>query len=150
VRQAIDIILAHLKRHSPYLSGHVINAPGGKILLVARTNHLAENEFHTVKHGERRRSGRKKLTQDFEMLPAAAVLAGNLRHPDYVSLVCGSLDRLPQAFAQLDAGDRSISIAAKASPELTKTETASLSTADKKFIRQPLFQNRILVAAQLQ
>ena len=84
------------------------------------------------------------------MLPAAAVLAGNLRHPDYVSLVCGSLDRLPQAFAQLDVGDRSISIAAKASPELTKTETASLSTADKKFIRQPLFQNRILVAAQLQ
>ncbi|HEY6767345.1 MAG TPA: hypothetical protein VI386_21510 [Candidatus Sulfotelmatobacter sp.] len=150
VRQAIDIILAHLKRHSPYLSGHVINAPGGKILLVARTNNLAENEFHTVKHGERRRSGRKKLTQDFEMLPAAAVLAGNLRHPDYVSLVCGSLDRLPQAFAQLDVGDRSISIAAKASPELTKTETASLSTADKKFIRQPLFQNRILVAAQLQ
>ena len=150
MREAIDIILAHLKRHGPYLSGRIIITPKGKVLLVARTNNIEENEFHTLKHGERRRSGRKKLTQDLEVMPPAALLAGNLRHPDYVSLVCGSLDRLPQTFAQLDAGDRSVSIAARPSQDMPKTETASLSSADKQFIRQTLFESRILTAAQLQ
>ena len=70
---------------------------------MARTNNRLESLFHTIKHGERRRSGRKILTQDFEILPPAAALATNLHHADYVSLVCGSLDRLPEAFAALDA-----------------------------------------------
>src|SRR2546429_679572 len=43
-------------------------------------------------------------------LPISA-LAQNLRHADYVHLVCGSLDRLAEAFAQLDAANRSRSIA---------------------------------------
>jgi hypothetical protein len=103
-----------------------------------------------IKHGERRRSGRKILTQDFEALPATAVLAANLCHPDYVDLICGSLDHLAHAFAQLDVGDRSRSIASSKVPDITKIETASLSTADKKIIRQPLFETRILAAAQAQ
>jgi hypothetical protein len=149
VRQAIDIILTHLKRHGPFLSGHVISTPGieAGFRLVARTNNLLEGEFHFVKHGERRRSGRKNLTQDFELLPAHAVLADNLRHPDYVNLICGSLGHLPHAFAQLDAMDRSCSIASKTSPDLPRAESASLSSADKKFVRQPLFEERILLAA---
>ena len=32
---------------------------------------------------KRRRSGRKTLTHDFEVLPHAAALATNLLHPDY-------------------------------------------------------------------
>jgi hypothetical protein len=46
---------------------------------------------------ERRRSGRKNLAQDLEHLPASAALAYNLKDADYVSIVCGSLDKLPQA-----------------------------------------------------
>ena len=151
-RKAIDVILKHLDRHGPYLSGHVITMPGtkGEHRLVARTNNILEGLFHTVKHGERRRSGRKVLTQDFEALPAAAVLATNLRHPDYVILLCGSLQDLSQAFAKLDAGDRSRSIAANTSLDLPKIESASLSTADKKIIRQPIFESRVLGAAQVQ
>jgi hypothetical protein len=150
VRRAIDIILTHLESHGSYLSGHIISMPGNKaeIRLVARTNNILEGLFHTIKHGERRRSGRKILTQDFEALPATAVLAANLCHPDYVNLICGSLDHLAHAFAQLDAGDRSRSIASSKVPDITKIETASLSSADKKIIRQPLFQARILAAAQ--
>ncbi len=113
-RGAIDLILAHLDRHGPHLWGHAIRIPrraGGGIGLVARTNNGLESLFHTIKHGERRRSGRKILTQDFEVLPPAAALATNLHHGDYVTLVCGSLDRLPEAFAQLDATHRSRSIA---------------------------------------
>ncbi len=113
-RGAIDLILAHLDRHGPHLWGHAIRIPrraGGGIGLVARTNNGLESLFHTIKHGERRRSGRKILTQDFEVLPPAAALATNLHHADYVTLVCGSLERLPEAFAQLDATHRSRSIA---------------------------------------
>jgi hypothetical protein len=150
-REAIDLILAHVDRHGPYLWGHAIRIPrraGGGARLVARTNNGLEFVFHTIKHGERRRSGRKILTQDFEVLPPAAALATNLHHPDYVSLVCGSLDRMPEAFAQLDAAHRSRSIAVSAKQNSTTAETASLSTMDKRFVRRQIFEAYILGAAK--
>jgi hypothetical protein len=151
MRQAIDLILSHLDRHGPHLWGHVIPIPehaGGGIRLVDRTNNVLESFFHTMKHGERRRSGRKVLTQDFERLPPAAALASNLTHPDYVEIVCGSLNRLPQAFAKLDAGNRSRSIAAGSKHRTTTVETASLSTLDQRLIRTPAMGDRIVAAAQ--
>lgn len=75
---------------------------GGGIRLVSRTNELVEKFFKEVKHAERRRSGRKNLTQDLEHLPASAVLSYNLKDVDYVSIIRGSLDKLAEAFAQLD------------------------------------------------
>ena len=71
-RQAIDLILSHVDRHGPHLWGHVITLPqsvAGGVRLVARTNNDLESVFHSLKHGERRRSGRKTLTHDFEVLP---------------------------------------------------------------------------------
>jgi hypothetical protein len=103
-RDAIDIVLSHLQKHGRFLWGHAIQLPrkiGGGIRLVDRTNNAIESKFHTLKHGERRRSGRKVLTQDLEKLSPDAPLADNLMHSDYVSIVCGSLDRLPEAFARL-------------------------------------------------
>ena len=150
-RQAIDLILAHLDRHGPHLWGHAMPIPrrvGRGVRLVARTNNQLESLFHTIKHGERRRSGRKILTQDFEVLPPAAALTTNLWHPDYVSLLCGSLDRLADAFAQLDAPNRSRSIALDTRQNTTTAESASLSTMDKRFVRQPIFEDRILAAAK--
>jgi len=147
-RQAIDLILSHLDRHGPHLWGHAIPLPNsGGVRLVERTNNDLESFFHTIKHGERRRSGRKILTQDFESLPPAAVLAANLRHPDYVNIVCGSLDRLAAAFAELDAANRSRSIAAGIAKHTT-IETSSLSTLDKRLVRKPALEDRILAAAQ--
>ncbi len=150
-RQAIDLILAHLDRHGPHLWGHVMPIPrrvGGGVRLVARTNNDLESLFHAIKHGERRRSGRKILTQDFEVLPPAAALTTNLRRPDYVSLLCGSLDQLADAFAQLDAPNRSRSIAVGTRQNTATAESASLSTMDKRFVRQPIFEDRILAAAK--
>ena len=112
-----------------------------------RTNNDLESLFHTIKHGERRRSGRKFLTRDFELLPPAATLAANLTHPDYVRIVCGSLDDLAAAFAELDSADRSRSIAAVMA-ETTAIETASLSTFDKRLVRKPALGARIFAAAQ--
>jgi hypothetical protein len=151
-RKAIDIVLSHLQNHGRFLWGHVIHLPkraGGGIRLVDRTNNAIESQFHTLKHGERRRSGRKVLTQDFEKLPPAAVLTMNLRQPDYVSIVCGSLEQLPKAFARLDAKSRS----GRKSPisRIARTndpETASLSSADRKLVRAEEMTDKIIAAAQ--
>ena len=121
----------------------------GGIRLVDRTNNAIETEFHTLKHGERRRSGRKVLTQDLERLPPAAALAMNLRRSDYVSIVCGSLGQLPKAFARLDSKKRRgvkspISMIGRTSD----AETASLCTADRKLVRAEEMTNRIVEAAQ--
>jgi hypothetical protein len=151
-RAAIDIVLAHLKTHGRFLWGHAIRLPrraGGGIHLVHRTNNILESWFHALKHGERRRSGRKILTQDFETLPPAAALAANLKHADYVSIVCGSLDRLPEAFARLDGR---VQRKAKAPVSITgrsvDSETASLSTADRKLVRTEEMTHRVINAAQ--
>ena len=152
LRQAIDVILVHLDRHGPHLWGHAIPILAGGaetgLRLVDRTNDCLESFFRGMKHGERRRSGRKILTQDFERLPAAAALAVNLTRADYVEIVCGgSLDRLPAAFATLDADHSSHAIAAAASPP-TLVETASLSRADRRLVRQAAMGERMAAAAQ--
>src|SRR5207249_12085854 len=71
-------------RHGPYLWGHALRLPrrvGGGIRLVARTNNGLESLFHTIKHGERRRSGRKILTQDF----ATAAATFSVRSEEHTS-----------------------------------------------------------------
>jgi hypothetical protein len=152
-REAIDIILAHLKKHGRFLWGHAIRLParvGGGIRLIDRTNNVLESWFRFLKHGERRRSGRKILSQDIEKLSPAAALASNLKQPDYVSIVCGSLDRLPEAFARLDERVRqkarsTVSISMK----VVDPETASLSTADRKLVRTEEMTQRVIDAAQV-
>ncbi len=156
-REAIDIVLAHLQRHGRTLFGHVIGLPdsvGGGIRLVDRTNNSLEGLFDDIKHGERRRSGRKILTQDLEQLPPAAALAMNLRSSDYVALVCGSLDQLPRAFAQLDAATRRRSslvvreAARTADASDCDIVSASLPTADRVLIRTEHMGRRIQAAAR--
>jgi len=104
-RSAIDMILRHFENHGNYLWGHVIKLPDdtdGDIRLVDRTNNILERFFRGMKQKERRRSGRKILTQDFEHLPPEAALVYNLKYSDYVSILCGSLDQLHEAFSKLD------------------------------------------------
>lgn len=156
-RKAIDLILQHLERHGPSLWGHVIRLPaaaGGGIRLVERTNLTLEDFWHTMKHGERRRSGRKVLSQDFEQLPPAAALARNLTKPDYVTILCGTLDDLPHAFAQLDATDRSRSLPARLRAEAAagrvqdlELVSSSLPRADRNLVRTDALQARVMVEA---
>ena len=148
LRTAIDLILTHLDSHGPHLWGHVIPIPqecGGGIRLVDRTNNILESWFGSLKHGERRRSGRKILTQDFERLPPTAALAVNLGCPDYVGILCESLADLPTAFAKLDAENRQKPAATKKTG--TNPETASLSTRDRRLIRMPALEQFITEAA---
>lgn len=141
-REAIDLVLEHLQRHAGSLWGHVIALPrrvGGGIRIVARTNNLLEGFFHRMKHGERRRSGRKVLTDDFERLPAEAALVYNLTKPDYVEILCGSLKNLPEAFADLDIAQRDQALAILPSKGRTEAKPeaafASLPHADRKIVR---------------
>ena len=49
----------------------------------------------------RNRRGRAHLGRDIQDEPAQVALTANLRGPDYVKLVCRTLDGLPRAFAEL-------------------------------------------------
>ena len=122
---------------------------GRGIRFVDRTNNILESYFHALKHGERRRSGRKILTQDFEHLPPAAALATNLNQADYVSILCGSLACLPEEFAKLDADSRQNSSSTTViSSSKTDAETASLSTADREIVRTKEMTARVIAAAK--
>lgn len=156
MRQAIDLILRHIDTHGVNLWGHAVPMPdelGGGVRLVDRTNNALESFFHVMKRGERRRSGRKILTKDFEDLPAAAALARNLDRPDYVDLLCGTLDDLPRAFAQLDAEQRTRCLRghddgdSTGLPPATLAATASLPREDRRLIRSKAMQRKVLAAA---
>ena len=155
-QQAIDIVLRHLDVHGDNLWGHeakITQAQGEGIRLVDRTNNSLEGFFHSMKHGERRRSGRKNLTRDFEDLPAAAALAQNLNHPDYVAKLCGTLDDLPSAFAKLDANQHQLSQQTARQPEAIArkahavSESASLPHDDRRLIRTDAMKRKVHDAA---
>lgn len=155
-REAIDLVLEHLERYKKSLWGHVIHLPervGGGIRVVDRTNNLPEGKFHQLKHGERRRSGRKVLTDDFEHLPAEAALASNLTKPDYVAILCGSLEKLPRAFADLDRAKQARDLRATpskraAAQEEPRGDFASLPRADRRVVRADSLRQRIEAAAR--
>jgi len=152
LREAIDVIGDHLKRHGKSLWGHEVRLPakaGGGVRLVERTNNLCEHFFHAFKHGERRRSGRKNLARDFELLPPESALVQNFNCPDYVAIVCGSLDRLPRVFADMDAAERRKSLRRREGAQrevpvpLPSIETGSLPLIDRRLIRSEDMRRRI-------
>jgi hypothetical protein len=102
---AAATIRTYIERYRPHLFGHpAVRAPNGGILaVVSRVNNVPEHFFGQAKQLLRRRVGRAHLGLDMEQQPAQAAFARNLRDPAYVQLLCGSLDQLPETFAELDA-----------------------------------------------
>jgi len=98
------VIMKYLDRYGAHLFGHPTrrDEEGAIVAIVERTNNVPEHFFGEEKQHLRRRLGRAHLGRDLEDQPAQAALAANLRHPDYVRVLCGSLDHLPIAFAELD------------------------------------------------
>ncbi len=98
------IILKYFDRYNDHLFGHPAkyDYKGTVISVVERTNNIAEHFFGADKQRLRRRLGRAHLGRDLENQPAQAVLTCNLRHADYVRVLCGSLENLPAAFALLN------------------------------------------------
>lgn len=101
---AAAIILKYLKRHWVHLFGHParLDSDGTVTAVVDRTNNVLEQLFGKDKHQLRRRLGRAHLGRELEQQPAQAALVWNLRSPEYVRVLCGSLDHLHHAFAELE------------------------------------------------
>ena len=99
------VILSYLKRYGSKLFGHPVRLDdtGAVLAVMERTNNVAEHFFARGSQRLRRRLGRKHIGHDLEQQPAQALLTANLLHPDYVRILCGSLENLPLAFAQLDS-----------------------------------------------
>ena len=99
------IIVKYLDRYRHLLFGHPTrrDEAGNIVAIVARTNNAIEHFFGLQKQRLRRRVGRANLGRDLQQQPAQAALAANLRHADYVRVLCGSLENLPAAFADLEA-----------------------------------------------
>ena len=98
------VIVNSLDRYGERLFGHPTkrDKEGTIVAIVERTDNVPEHFFGSEKQHLRRRLGRANLGRDLEDQPAQAALAANLRHPDYVRVLCGSLDHLPMAFAELN------------------------------------------------
>ena len=158
MREAIDIILSHIETYRDSLWGHVLTltTPDGVVArIVHRTNNVLEFYFGFMKQGERRRSGRKNLAQDLESLPAAAALVGNLTRADYMEVVCGSLDNLAAAFAELDAERKRRTLAGERLPPLGRSDnpipdiaSAALPAADRPLLRSDGMRQRLQAAAR--
>lgn len=103
-RTPAAVILKYLERYGDGLFGHPVlrDENGAIIAVVERTNNALEHFFDDEKRHLRRRLGKAHLGRDLEDQPAQAFLAANLRHDDYVRVLCGSLENLASAFADLD------------------------------------------------
>ncbi|MBW2704235.1 MAG: hypothetical protein JRF33_25730 [Deltaproteobacteria bacterium] len=98
------IVLKYLEYYRDHLFGHPVirDGDGQVIVVVDRTNNPPEHFFGRSKQQLRRRLGRANLSRDLQQQPAQAALVANLRRPDYVQVLCGSIDNLPNAFSLLD------------------------------------------------
>lgn len=98
------VVLRYLRCHGARLFGHPArrDEDGRVLAVVARTNNAVEHLFGGHKQELRRRLGRAHLARDLQQQPAQAALVANLRHREYVRVLCGSLDNLPAAVAALD------------------------------------------------
>ncbi|MFC1766760.1 hypothetical protein ACFL6U_32385 [Planctomycetota bacterium] len=101
--KGIDLILQHLDKYWDGLFGHCLELgdPDHRYLMVQRTNNMSERFFRSVKRFLRRITGKKKLNREVNALTGQAFLIFNLKVPAYVKLICGNLDNLAQAFAEL-------------------------------------------------
>lgn len=104
-KSTFAIILRYLRQYGPHLFGHPVKRDEDDrvIAVVGRTNNVAEHFFGRQKQQLRRRVGRGQLGRDLEKQPAQVALVANLRDPEYVRRLAGSLDQLPAAFARIDS-----------------------------------------------
>ena len=104
LRRLYWVVHDYLERYRDGLLGHPVarDRAGKVIAVVERTNNVAEHFSPSSKQRLRRRSGRAHLDRDMEDQPAQTALATNLLDPGYVRIACGTLDQLPDAFAELD------------------------------------------------
>jgi hypothetical protein len=143
-REAVDIILEHMKDHKKYLWGHKIvtkDKDGKKIVMFAyRTNNLIETFWRVIKHDIRRRSGCADTGYSLERVPASVCYTNNLRDEKYLEIVYGgSLSNMAKIFALYDSQNQ----APKATNHQKRLYRGSLSRADKATVRNKDFVRQV-------
>ena len=97
-QQIYAIVLAHVRRYEgklAYEGDSPLNEEGD------RTTNALEQRWRQTKRCCRVRHGRAKLVRDRRVLPATALLVGNLAIEEYVKVVVGSLAQLPERLAEV-------------------------------------------------
>lgn len=74
-----------------------------KIIIPQRTNNISEQFYRKLKQLFRRLHGRRHVGKDLLFIPEEIALIENLKNNDYINDMLGSIDRLPEVFAQLDS-----------------------------------------------
>ena len=93
-----ETALAHIDKYAARLLPSDEFAITDGILI--RTTNAIESDWSSGKRIRRQTHGRKKLTRDFQALPAEFMLIPNLRNQKYIDLVIGSFDQLPAKLAE--------------------------------------------------
>ena len=79
-------------------------------------------------------------------MPAEGALVQNFKYADYVEIVCGSLERLPHALADMDVAERLKSTSRPKTIQPNSTpmiETGSMPILDRQLIRSEELRRRI-------
>ncbi len=93
-----EIVVSHVERYQGklfYAGSEKLNEEGD------RTTNELERQWRQAKRRCRLRHGRAGVKKDLQVLPAEALLVGNLEVPEYVEVVLGSLAELPQRLAEV-------------------------------------------------
>ena len=98
---------------------------------------MPERYFREPKRFERRVTGKKRVNREIDALSSHALIVFNLKNPSYVESVCGSLDALPRAFADL---------ARKGKYPTTSVRESTATILDRKTRRDPAFAARVAAA----
>jgi hypothetical protein len=130
-RIAIKIVLSHMEKYWDGLFGHFLPLPDtDRHLIIQRTNNIAERFFRSVKRFGRRTTGKRRLNREVDAFSDQMLLVFNLKTPEYVEMICGSLDRLHEAFADLARRGKL--------PRRSRSRSARL-ILDRKKLRHPDF-----------
>jgi hypothetical protein len=101
-KQLYEVVLSHLERYQGklfYEGTEQLNEQSD------RTTNDLERTWRDNKRRCRARHGRAKVKKDMQVLPAEAMLVGNLAIPEYVEAVLGSLADLPRHLAEAANGE---------------------------------------------
>ena len=128
-----EIIIDYLDKYADKLVGHLITLPASnQVILLDRTNNIAEHRFGKTKTGWRRKLGTKKLTRHLQAARHEEFLVANLDCQDYLNVVYGgSLDNMASYFSKYC--DESLRIC-KLRNSKEEKNTMPIS---KKTLRQP-------------
>jgi hypothetical protein len=133
-KQLYEIALEHVERYEEklfYRGEEKLNEEGD------RTTNELQRRWRKAKRRCRRHHGNAELKKELQVLPAEALLVGNLEVPEYVGAVLGSMADLPQRLAEVGGGESFQAWQARQHPR-------QVGQLPRSFLRRHNFLTRLL------